>query len=55
MENQVPNTQSIPDQPTDTTPQPTQIISAAQLAANRFNVKKIYWLTNPARQAPLRF
>ena len=40
MENLDPNTQPIPDQPTDTTPQPNQTISAAQLAANRSNAKK---------------
>ena len=40
MENLTPDTQPIPDQPTDTTPPPTQTISAAQLAANRSNAKK---------------
>ncbi len=40
MENLTPDTQPIPDQPTEETPQPTQHISAAQLAANRENAKR---------------
>ena len=40
MENLDPNTQPIPDQAAVTTPQPTQTISAAQLAANRSNAQK---------------
>ncbi len=40
MENLTPGRQPIQDQPTDTTPPPTQTISAAQLSANRANAKK---------------
>ena len=40
MENLTPDTQQIQDQPTEETPQPTQSISAARLAANRSNAQK---------------
>ena len=40
MENLTPDMQSIQDQPTEETPQPTQPISAARLAANRSNAKR---------------
>ncbi len=40
MENLIQDMQPIQDQPTEETPQPTQHISAARLAANRENAKR---------------
>ena len=48
MKNLTPDTQPIPDQAADSTPQPTQTISAARLAANRFNATKSTGPRTPA-------